>query len=103
MTEYIKREKVYEMLNDLGGCGAEPDTWADGWDKAIDTAIDNLEKIPAADVREVKHGFWEEGKVRGQFALICSECECDTGVIYDYDYCPNCGAKMDGKDGESDG
>lgn len=22
------------------------------------------------------------------------------GVIYDYGYCPNCGAKMDGKDGE---
>lgn len=43
MAKYIKHEKVYEMLNDLGGCGAEPDTWADGWDKAIDTAIDNSE------------------------------------------------------------
>ena len=43
MAKYIKHEKVYEMLNDLGGCGAKPDTWADGWDKAIDTAIDNSE------------------------------------------------------------
>ncbi len=48
MAEYIEREKVYKMLNSLGGCGADPDTWADGWDKAIDTAINELDKIPAA-------------------------------------------------------
>ena len=48
MAEYIEREKVYNMLNSLGGCGADPDTWADGWDKAIDTAINELDKIPAA-------------------------------------------------------
>ena len=48
MAEYIEREEVYKMLNSLGGCGADPDTWADGWDKAIDTAINELDKIPAA-------------------------------------------------------
>ena len=104
MTEYIKREKVYEMLNDLGGCGAEPDTWADGWDKAIDTAIDNLEKIPAADVREVKHGRWIKEKPSALVHWHCSVC----GACYYLDepnaeYCPRCGATMDGKDGESDG
>ncbi len=103
MAKYVKVKKVWKMLHCLGGCGAKPDTWADGWDKAIDTAIRELEELPVADVQEVKHGFWEEGKIRGQFALICSECECDAGVIYDYGYCPNCGAKMNGKDGESDG
>lgn len=102
MAEYIEREKVYDMLNAIGGCGAAPDTWADGWDKAIDTAIEELDKLPAADVQEVKHGFWEEGKVRGQFALICSKCKCDAGVIYDYDCCPSCGAKMDGKDDKNE-
>lgn len=67
---------------------------------ALERVKSYIQKLPAADVQEVKHGFWEEGKIRGQFALICSECECDAGVIYDYGYCPNCGAKMDGKDGE---
>lgn len=100
MAKYVKLKKVWKMLHDLGGCDAEPESWADGWDKAIDAAIGELYKLPAADVQKVKHGFWEEGKVRGQFALICSKCKCDAGVIYDYDYCPNCGAKMDGKDGE---
>lgn len=48
MAEYIEREKVYKMLDSLGGCDTEPESWADGWDKAIDTAINELDKIPAA-------------------------------------------------------
>lgn len=69
---------------------------------ALERIKSYIQKLPAADVQEVKHGFWEEGKVRGQFALICSKCKCDAGVTYDYDYCPNCGAKMDGKDDKNE-
>lgn len=103
MTEYIKREKVYEMLNDLGGCGAEPDTWADGWDKAIDTAIDNLGKIPAADVREVKHDRWIKEKTSALVHWHCSVCgDCYYLDEPNAEYCPRCGAKMDGKDGNNE-
>ncbi|MCM1525155.1 MAG: Lar family restriction alleviation protein [Ruminococcus sp.] len=49
MSEYIEREKVYQMLHGIGGCDAEPESWANGWDKTIDTAISELEEIPAAD------------------------------------------------------
>ena len=86
MAKYIDAEA---LINSLQSHGA-----------ICDFGVFLIEKQPAADVQEVKHGFWEEGKVRGQFALICSECKCSAGVIYDYDYCPNCGAKMDGKVGE---
>ena len=36
----------------------------------------------------VKHGHWECG-------WICSECECTNGEL-GTDYCPHCGARMDG-------
>lgn len=89
MAEYIEREKIYEMLNALGGCGAEPESRADGWDKAIDTAIDELNKIPAADVRPERHGEW----------LYCGdgyECsKCGGGArVNTNPFCWKCGAKM---------
>ncbi len=90
MAEYIEHEKVYEMLNALGGCGADPDTWADGWDKAFDEAIRELDNIPAADVRPERHGEW---LVSGE----CYECsECGGGsTVNTNPYCWKCGAKMD--------
>lgn len=42
--EFIRKAAVYEMLNELGGCDTA-DEWAKGWDKAIDTSIDSLEKM----------------------------------------------------------
>lgn len=53
-TKYIKRKDVYKMLHSLGGCGADPDTWADGWDKAVNAAISELSKIPTYKRRFVK-------------------------------------------------
>lgn len=55
-------------------------------------------EIPTADVVEVVHGEWK----REQNRRTCSYCEF---VYYDngglFNYCPNCGAKMDG--GNKDG
>ena len=45
-----------------------------------------------------RHGRWIYGTVRGARVPICSECRRDTGTSYTYDYCPNCGAKMDLKE-----
>lgn len=50
MAEYIERDKLLEKLHEIGGCGAEPDTWADGYDKAIDAAYGLIQRTPAADV-----------------------------------------------------
>ena len=51
---------------------------------------------PTADVVEVRHGYWIDGKC-GHYK-ICSECK--QIADFDFDYCPHCGAKMDGKNGE---
>ena len=65
---------------------------------------DFLDNIPTADVAPVVYGHWiwhEE-----EFEYECSVCHCrfdynHTFEIFDHgfqyaNYCPNCGAKMDG-------
>lgn len=57
-----------------------------------------IKDAPTADVRPERHGEW---LVSGD----CYECsECGGGsVVNTNPYCWKCGAKMDGKDGESVG
>ena len=62
-------------------------------------AICIIEDMPAADVEEVKHGYWIEYEYDGQMAIKCSVCGDNPGVIYTYRRCPECGAKMDGPEG----
>lgn len=58
-------------------------------------------KYSTADAVEVKHGKWDINS-------NCSVCgvykfeglDADIWADWDIDYCPHCGAKMDGKDGE---
>mgnify|MGYP006988400405 FL=1 len=54
--------------------------------KDIDALKAAIEFLKNAET--VKHAHWECG-------WICSECECANGER-GTDYCPNCGARMDG-------
>lgn len=59
-------------------------------------------KQSTADVVGVRHGEWvyNRGQAFGEPLYFCSLC-IDGGSDSGRDnYCPNCGAKMDGKDGE---
>ena len=38
MSDLIDREALLKRLHDVGGCGAPPESWADGYDEAIDLA-----------------------------------------------------------------
>lgn len=66
----------------------------------IDTEI--LKAIPTVDAVIVTHGHWETNSDRPD-SLICSVCKCgfDMWKHDPHNYCPNCGAKMDG--GEDNG
>ena len=64
---------------------------------ALERVKSYIQKLPAADVQEVKHGEW----VRDEFDMLCcSECNEEPEFENITSYCPYCGAKMDGKDGE---
>ena len=62
-----------------------------------------MEEAPTADVAEVKRGKWiEKEEVYGDVYYTCSNCTNDWTTIDGtpqenfMNYCPNCGAKMDG-------
>ena len=105
MAEYIDREALVEWLNriplkDLSdGRGLCRVIMEDDFKKAIK----KMPKGIIADVAPVRHGRWVE-KEKYTFGIMydCSLCEdriLDNG--HHWKYCPNCGAKMDGGDGNS--
>ena len=59
----------------------------------------DIESFPNADVAPVRHGQWEEASDGD--GIVCPFCRTDfCTIIYDtecFNYCPNCGAKMDEK------
>ena len=54
---------------------------------------------PTADVVEVKHGEWIYKEIFGIEFPECSVCgtQFEDANCEDYPYCPECGAKMDGR------
>ena len=73
------------------------------FDKVIETVSECEE--PAADVVPVRHGRWllvRNADETGNALYECSEChkgECHVPIV-SVGYCWNCGAKMDGGDGD---
>ena len=53
-----------------------------------------IDEIPAADVAPVVHGRWIMHD--DEFGLTCECSACHIETMGDGNYCPNCGAKMDG-------
>lgn len=89
--KYLEKSRVLEILHDIGGCGAKPDTWKAGFDDAINAAYDKIANEPTITIR---HGEWND-------FLKCSECgQMAPYLLFGLKYCPNCGAIMDGKDGD---
>lgn len=98
MTEYIEREAAM-LLPELPKeyRNYQTDNLDDAYEQGWYDALCCLEHIPAADVAPVVHGRWETNSDRPD-SLICSICKCgfDMWKHDPHNYCPNCGAKMDG-------
>ena len=63
----------------------------------IDEVIDSLERVPSIDtVDAVKHGRWIPVDWAEPIRFGCSECH--RMVWHIENYCPNCGARMDGEE-----
>jgi NAD-dependent SIR2 family protein deacetylase len=62
--------------------------------------LDSIDAQPTVDAVEVVHGEWERTEYHG--FIRCSKCKdvyIDDSWVADgkWNYCPNCGAKMDGE------
>ena len=56
---------------------------------------DRIKEEPTADVAPVVHALWMVDKNYRFLIYNCSNCDFCTTHYY-YNYCPNCGAKMEG-------
>lgn len=101
MAEYIEREAVIDEIESTTWChincqknlveGAACE--ADALYKATDI-YNVIKSVPTADVVEVRHGEWIAS--HDEFCA-CSICKYPFYVGWNQaNYCPNCGAKMDG-------
>lgn len=93
MAEYIEREAVFKIVTDMI-C----DCKVTHKGRAIRR---NIKQLPVADVVEVRHGEWIDSETNE--GAVCSLCKSFFDSYYgffadeQFKYCPNCGAKMDGK------
>ena len=103
MVEYIDRQAALDMVRGL------EERYVNNLPPMIDKVdvCNALDTLPFADVQPVRHGIWEERKVSDKNCIdewqtaCCSVCHKyhTTPYMYyfdNYNYCPNCGARMDG-------
>jgi len=95
MSDYIKREDALEAVER-----------ADTLDEAMDNVKGDI-YCPAADVAPVRHGRWVPtdeslGGHCSNCGMECSSVEWDDDYLMKptWNYCPNCGARMDGDEDE---
>lgn len=101
MAKYIEREELVEWLKriplkDLSdGLGLCRVIMEEDFKRAIRTIPDGT----IIDVSPVVHGRWIMHD--DEFGLTCECSACHIETMGDGNYCPNCGAKMDGGDGDA--
>lgn len=104
MAEYIEREALMRRIKEIH-C-AECDSYHGVRCRAcwVDDTLDYIDSEPAADVAKVRHGRWDDsGRYTfpsGNTAVRCTNCGCALTEseyrLNNWNYCPVCGAKMDG-------
>lgn len=97
MAEYIQRSYIRKMAMFEMAYTMETET-----DAAV--VLRMIDDAPAADVAPVVHGHFVHDGPRfagGVDWWHCSSCgRLLSGVETRFDYCPRCGAKMDGGEGD---
>lgn len=87
MSDYIKRKDALELIERAQALG-----WS------ANTLYDEMQALPVEDVAPVVHAKWIESEIFDIGFWICSNCSFVSEAIAApklYNYCPNCGAKMD--------
>lgn len=87
MRQYVDRDAVLRLL-------------------VVARDREKVRQIPTADVEPVRHGRWlleptnpyDDPGYKNRMIKVCSCCHWSNACKYNY--CPNCGAKMDGEEAE---
>ena len=94
LVEWLKRIPLKDLSDGRGLCRVI-------FEEDFKRAIKKIPKGIIVDVAPVRHGRWVDAypdiETNPMFMYgICSECEFEQGISKYLNYCPNCGAKMDG-------
>lgn len=107
MSKYIDREElIRDIISDMALFMGTPDD-VQKHDEQCIRAISYIESATGADVVPVVHGRWEyipqTLNTLSQFRCpFCRWWSLDPSIDGAYNYCPNCGAKMDEKEATYD-
>lgn len=98
MAEYIDREALIESVKSKHICVTPYTSAANAVQTQGRLFREAVDEALTADVVEVRHGFWgletDEEEPLPMFKLVvCSVCNKKANNTYNY--CPECGAKMD--------
>lgn len=95
MSDYIDRERLKEAFH------ADLQTLQFLDESTINLILTDIDEAPVADVVSVVHGHWIN-KTNINRAIVEQRVDCSVcGYIFytttalSFEYCPNCGAKMD--------
>lgn len=103
--DLIDREKLKEAIK-MATTVPVDCSYDIGYNDMVLNAVKIADSMPTVDAQPVKHGRWipfmpdcrgyteefECSLCKNMTYLHCCEKDCD------YEYCPNCGSKMDGGD-----
>lgn len=110
MTDLISRGAAIDAL------GERPYNWTDSDSEIAEVCAweshkSAIENVPAVDAVPVVHAHWIETMIPANTTghggvgqdkkegILCSKCRCafDVKLLWINDYCPHCGARMDGE------
>lgn len=108
MDEYMDKEAFKKNIDEryCKPCKAEGKDHNGCWCRAcwVDDMLDEVDCFQPSDVSPVVHGRWNDsGRYTfpsGNTAVRCTNCGCALTEseyhLNNWNYCPVCGAKMDG-------
>ena len=65
------------------------EAYMDGFTRIV--YMDDIDEMPTIDAQPVRHGHWRSINMLMECCSVCKGVSLDKT-----EYCPNCGAKMDG-------
>ena len=107
MSDLIERQAVFDSLEKVADLFpykvvGDADTYSkynEAWNDAIGRAEMEIESLPSVTPKP-RTGEWMKSYADHEafgirpFFRFCSEC--NEATVHPYNYCPNCGAKMNG-------
>lgn len=89
MSKYVKQTDVLRIISAI-----RYDTYYGPY-----TIYQKIRNLPTVEYEPVVHGRWKKSRipvpVYGGIEISCSSC--GRIAAHEYNYCPHCGAKMDGE------